>query len=250
MQAHKALEGLQKIRNKGVFDVAILDLLEEKLTESQKFEFDFGEFPVMSEKELNAQVQRLNLPYVLCYFGVPRVGGILARDNKDWIMLQVFMQRGTEVGVLPPQVRMFFDKRDGNLRIESEHPHITEELLTNDPAIVAASCLAGLVVRGLSVLNCSNVAVVDNQPSMALNKKRLKSGKPPTFTYKTLHIKTGFLPLGQSARSLDGARHGPRLHLRRGHIRRIHSGLTTWVQSAMVGSATSGMVMKDYRVTA
>ena len=250
MKAHKAIEGITDFRRRGKFDESALDFFEQKIIESQKFDFDFGEFPVLSEDELQRQVRNLNLPYPLCYFSVPSVGAVLARDHADSVLIQVFIQHEGRVGMLPPSMPLVLDKRDGSICCMSEDPEVQKEWHDpSDKGVLVCVGLICLVVRGLSVLNCSNVTVIDNPPPAALNKKRAKSGKGPLFTYKTLHINTSKAQVLSGASSLT-ERNATRLHLRRGHIRRLPTGTTTWVQSCMVGSTSNGMVMKDYRVTA
>lgn len=248
-QAHKVLESLEKIKRSGRFGAEVMDLIARKLTESQKFELDFGEFPVMTEKEMQKQIKDLNLPYELSYFSVPTVGGVLARDRIDDVLLQVFLSKGAEIGILPPTLVMVLDKQNGEIVAVTEDQRMLDLWHeANDPEIMAVCGLIGLVIRGLAVLNCSNVTWSDNPAPAALNKKREKAGKPPLFSFKTLQIKTGPQARTTSCASELG-RLGPRLHLRRGHIRKLFGGTTTWVQSSMVGSARDGMAMKDYRVT-
>jgi hypothetical protein len=64
--------------------------------------------------------------------------------------------------------------------------------------------------------------------------------------YKTLEL---VAPSTRQERiELSGTHASPRLHLRRGHIRRLDESRTVWVQSCVVG-AEPGAVLKDYRVT-
>lgn len=108
-----------------------------------------------------------------------------------------------------------------------------------------------VVERTLVALNCTNVRSVDNAPPTALNKKRQKQGKPPLFTYKTLHVLAGMRGATNSQRTEDAeAKRSPRLHFRRGHIRRIGDGRITWVQQCMVGNGRLGMVEKAYALEA
>lgn len=98
------------------------------------------------------------------------------------------------------------------------------------------------------LLNCKNVEAISHPPSIALNKKRIKNGKLPFFEYKTLHIKTNQVVSGRSG-SVIADRNSPRVHLRRGHIRMLPSGETTWVQSCVVGSSDKGFIKKDYKIS-
>lgn len=96
------------------------------------------------------------------------------------------------------------------------------------------------------ILGCSNVETADNPAPAALNKKRAKAGKFPVLEYKTLVLKLDSLRTGGQAGG--GTHASPRVHLRRGHVRRLESGRRVWVQACVVGS-THGMVLKDYKIT-
>lgn len=94
----------------------------------------------------------------------------------------------------------------------------------------------------LQVLNCSNVQRLETEPPVALQKARAKRGKQPLFSYWTLHL----ADRGDAKAPGTGTHASPRLHLRRGHARQYAPGLYTWVQAAMVGDKSAGMVNKDY----
>lgn len=101
-------------------------------------------------------------------------------------------------------------------------------------------------------LSCNNVKVSNSAADSRekLNKKRIKSGKVPFFEYKELQIDGVRLAPGemQSAGTTDSGRVSPRMHLRRGHIRRLDNGKRTWVNMTVVGAASSGVVAKNYVV--
>lgn len=108
-----------------------------------------------------------------------------------------------------------------------------------------------MIERTLVALTCTNVRSVDNAPPSALNKKRQKAGKPPLFTYKTLHILSGERGASHDQKDDDAeAKRSPRLHFRRGHVRRIGDGRITWVQQCMVGNRRLGVVEKAYALEA
>lgn len=248
MKAHKVIEALQGMQNAGLID-DLSEVLQDKVAQSQKFEFDFGLFPSLTQNEMESAIKDLRLPYPLCYFEVPGVGAILARDYKDAILIHPFFKLGGKIATTPPRFTMTVEKSTSKLACFSNDESLLKEWdsLSNNLGPIVSG-LVSLVVRGLSVLNCSNVVCIDNNPPVALNKKRKKSGKPPIFTYKTLHIKTN-RPSPEKTNKFHDERNGPRLHMRRGHIRKLPTGVTTWVQSCMVGSTDGGMVIKDYKVT-
>ena len=101
-----------------------------------------------------------------------------------------------------------------------------------------------MYVQACAVINCQNVGRVEVPPSASLNKKRQASGKRPFFTYHVLQLNDRTSVHASSA--LGGVHSSPRMHLRRGHIRRLPNK-TVWVRHTMVNAGTSeGVVAKDY----
>lgn len=100
-----------------------------------------------------------------------------------------------------------------------------------------------VLVQACSVLNCANVTTADIPPAAAINKKRQASGKQPFFTYKVLQVADERRDAGAG----NGGAHGaPRMHLRRGHLRRLESK-TIWVRPTTVNAGSKlGIVAKDY----
>lgn len=93
-------------------------------------------------------------------------------------------------------------------------------------------------------VNCENVEQSTLEPSKVLNQKRKSKFKEPFYSYKVLTI-----PGSGESDSLKGGSHsGPRLHLRRGHLRRLNSGKVTWVRHTIVGTPEQGVVEKTYQV--
>lgn len=94
----------------------------------------------------------------------------------------------------------------------------------------------------LTVLNCSNVQMLEVDAPSALNRKRSAKGKPPIFSYKTLVLKQRQKRIEQLA---TGSHASPRIHLRRGHIKRRATG-NFWWQPCVVGNRKHGIVLKNY----
>ena len=103
-----------------------------------------------------------------------------------------------------------------------------------------------MLVQACSVINCANVTTAEVGPPAALNKKRQEKGKQPFFSYKVLQLSDERREAGKGG---DGGNHAsPRMHLRRGHLRRLESKVV-WVRPAMVNAgANAGVVLKDYAV--
>ena len=107
----------------------------------------------------------------------------------------------------------------------------------------------------LILLNTKNIVTQEETPPVKLNKKRIKKGKQPLFTYHTLRLK---LP-GKSRKGNTSAGNGDnttRLHLCRGHFKTYTAekpllGRFTgryWWQPHARGNKDQGVVQKDYKV--
>jgi hypothetical protein len=104
---------------------------------------------------------------------------------------------------------------------------------------------ATVLIQACSVINCANVTTVDVPPSPALNKKRQAKGNQPFFSYKVLQLNQD--RHAPSGREWAGGHHeSPRMHLRRGHPRRLESK-TVWVRASLVGTKY-GFAAKDYEL--
>lgn len=103
-----------------------------------------------------------------------------------------------------------------------------------------------MLIQACSVLNCANVTTSDIPAPISLNKKRTTNGKQPFFSYKVLQLTD---ERKDSKKGVGGSEHSsPRMHLRRGHLRRLENKVV-WVRPAIINAeSTSGAVFKDYAV--
>ena len=273
MSAHKVIELLDEIiaKNGDGIIVATCKFLAEKIKIATKIHFDTDILPKFSEEFTKELLERVRLPFPCCYFEINDLGAIIAQecgDPVDRIMFQAFPLTADGFTMINPKLLLGIDLQDKGISTWATDDQTIkdfEELNSlaesygeyeNERSIEKAFLVRGVfgiplfVMYGIDVLNCSNVVTVDNPPPEALNRKRLKNGKPPVYTYKTLHIvKPQNETKGSGASCSPSGRLGPRLHLRRGHIRRI-PGKQVWVSSCMVGEKSRGVVHKDYAVHA
>ncbi|MFC7634675.1 hypothetical protein ACFQVB_45990, partial [Paraburkholderia humisilvae] len=102
-----------------------------------------------------------------------------------------------------------------------------------------------MVIQACSVLNCSNVEMEDVRPSRSANAIRTATCKSPFFTCKVLQVSMDHSP---GAWQGWGTAASPRMHLRRGHLRRLPERVV-WVRAAMINAGSrDGIVVKDYAV--
>lgn len=76
------------------------------------------------------------------------------------------------------------------------------------------------------------------------NKRKIASGKMPTYDWTTVVIE----PTTQRAEHQGGTHASPRLHDRRGHLRRLKTGKTCWVKAHKVGDQSKGVIFHDYKI--
>lgn len=108
-------------------------------------------------------------------------------------------------------------------------------------------CLGSLFFTLYKIANCS-VKYVDKHTNEKINKKRENKGKMPLFSFKEVVIDMSDNTEKPISISI-GTHASPRVHLRRGHYRRLKSGTATWVKHCVVGDKNSGIVHKDYSVS-
>lgn len=78
------------------------------------------------------------------------------------------------------------------------------------------------------------------------NRRKIQQGKAPTFDWTTVYIE----PAKPRSDSKGGTHASPRLHDRRGHLRRLTTGKNVWVKACKVGDASKGAIFHDYKIEA
>lgn len=128
------------------------------------------------------------------------------------------------------------------LNIATQDAGQIEELFQSLSADTADESIA--VVEFCAIMNCVNVETQILKPSDKLNKKRKLAGKLPFYEYHVLMLNPGVEKIGGNGK--NGSHASPRMHLRRGHIRRLSNSRVTWVNAAIVGNKKDGVVEKSY----
>lgn len=76
------------------------------------------------------------------------------------------------------------------------------------------------------------------------NRRKIQQGKAPAYDWTTVYIE----PSKPRSEDKGGTHASPRLHDRRGHIRRLKTGKSVWVKAHKVGDASKGAIFHDYAV--
>ncbi|WP_425401239.1 hypothetical protein [Algiphilus sp.] len=223
--------------------------------------FDLGEIDGITHMALVSKKEFFELPAPVCLFQIKH-------DNDLHLVLAKYDQEGNKrwkrFGKLAPYgawqqsaIEVVISD-EGTLRVydlvqDRERPDIIETAgwVYEEPRIegmteeIYTFNLCVEIACALEVFSCSNVEQIEHEPPKKINETRIRKGKTPFFSWRTLHI-TGEESAGES--KTVGGHASPRLHFRRGHIRRLSNGKRTWVRSCLVGDKKAGFSGHDYSV--
>lgn len=118
------------------------------------------------------------------------------------------------------------------------------ERMNGDGGLIAESM--DPVMAMLMYLNTRGVISERIPAATELNKSRLKKGKLPIPERHLVRIDPRVL--GACGGSGDGHHASPRPHYRRGHVRRLDEGRTTWVKACIVAGSIQDACVPTYEV--
>lgn len=201
---------------------------------------------------LKSFVDVVNLPFdFICLefeeFSVPYL--VLAKQEGDYVYIYVVHKSENwqlmENSITNELVSIRLHRTDFN-------PWVTGVLEIDDQELVMKT-LTWLyhvpfraVVNLLCVLSCSNAHIDEHpeKPSRLKNDMRKKKNKLPFFEFKTLTIDSN----KNEVKAKNTGKHAShRVHLRRGHIRRLKTK-NIWVNACVVGDKSIGEIKKDYLI--
>ena len=109
-----------------------------------------------------------------------------------------------------------------------------------------AETLLGFCGNWLESLSQSTQSHKPTAKPTFTNQRKIKEGKMPTYDWTTVVVEAS-----KPKNEHQGGTHAsPRLHDRRGHLRRLKTGKTCWVKAHKVGDVTKGIVFHDYVIEA
>lgn len=286
LRAHQIIEGLEGKTNFLVCQPNLdkdqvaqtFRILSKMLTDSQKFLITEDlPFPPDGEK-MELIHEATNLPADCCFFERRITNSIFNSKSLGWGALcvdsklypEIFSLTNGSNNLMPRFACFIFFKLAGDLYwsflpfisiavIEKEgdvkvsvNPFFQKAEGEDDYKIELEKSLKGLsasvaseIMFFLQMLSCSNVTMQIVDKPHALNKKRAKKNLPPLDSYHILKLPMYGKPKYEGQEHSD--RNSPRLHFRRGHVRRLSPEQLTWVSHCMVGDASRGTVEKHYQ---
>jgi len=128
-------------------------------------------------------------------------------------------------------------------------------VLSEDESVqVGAASLVGWTT--LAMMNCANIGLNTHKAPESFQKARIKGGKKPLVSYRTVCVDLGKTPPAIAAESLPGDGGTPRRHKKRGHMKDYrggkglfgrYKGVWYW-GPALAGSEEEGFIVADYEV--
>ena len=178
---------------------------------------------------------------------VPR----MPNHKEGAIYLNVFTYRPeTGYGNLPFEFVMWME--NGELNVQYVQFMDAHRYLALNDIATKGSQFANLITTLIVLLNSENVKVVKTKKRQAAPKKKgrkRKSGRTlPMITYHTVELDN--IVTYEKTTTKDGEeRRSPRLHYRRGHMRRYKkTGKEVWIEKTLIGKGELGSVEKEYEV--
>ena len=151
--------------------------------------------------------------------------------------ITVSMWKGPSGTRLRPIPAMFYFIEDDNIRygaVSDDEP-INKEL---------AEIMLAQIGAWYSAMNQRIEVYIPFMRNTFTNRRKVQQGKLPTYDWTTVWIE----PSKPRQKSKGGTHASPRLHERRGHLRRLKTGKNVWVKSCKVGDASKGAIFHDYAI--
>ena len=165
---------------------------------------------------------------MMCVFGDDPSKGVIASAWMGPV--------GKKPTSIPPMVYVV---KDGIINYGASDP----EIPISEPEAKAVLSLIALWYR---MLASSQTAYRPEVAPTFTNRRKIAQGKKLSYDWHTVVIE----PQQPKSASMGGTHASPRLHDRRGHLRKYKSGKTGWVKNCKVGNASLGTVFHDYEVRA
>lgn len=151
--------------------------------------------------------------------------------------ITVAMWKGPSGTRLHPIPAMFYFIDDDNIRYGAVNEDEPVERELAELMLAQLGAWYGAMDRRIE-------AYVPSVRDTFTNRRKIQQGKLPTYDWTTVWIE----PAKPRSEGKGGTHASPRLHDRRGHLRRLASGKNVWVKSCKVGDASKGAIFHDYAI--
>lgn len=160
---------------------------------------------------------------------------LVGDDPDEGIVVTVWRLPSDHLPVASPI--MIYVRDEGMIRYGP-----VEENVNMDQA--EAEMILGFIAAWYESLAQRGEAYVPSIIQNFTNRRKIAQGKVPSYEWRTVVIE----PVQPKKEHAGGTHASPRLHDRRGHLRRLRSGKNVWVKQCKVGDASKGIVWHDYEL--
>ncbi|CAB5220018.1 hypothetical protein UFOVP239_31 [uncultured Caudovirales phage] len=160
---------------------------------------------------------------------------VIGQDPEEGIVCTVW--KGPSGAKLRPVPSMLYVSIDGQVKYgaaDDAQPIVAEE----------AGLVLGMVASWYKALDQKVEASRPTWKPTFTNRRKIAQGKIPAYDWVTVTVE----PAKSKSEHQGGTHASPRLHDRRGHMRRLSNGKTVWVKPCKVGDVTKGIVFHDYEI--
>ena len=159
---------------------------------------------------------------------------ISGTDSEEGIVVDISKGTPGNFNTFPPLV---YAVDDGQIRYgpADENHDVPQDV---------AELMLSLVAMWFASMDTGCNSYKPNVAQTFTNRRKIAQGKTPSYDWTTVVVTA--TPPKQESRG--GTHASPRLHDRRGHIRRLRSGKNVWVKAHKVGDATLGTIFHDYQI--
>lgn len=165
-----------------------------------------------------------------------RVWLLMAGDDPhEGIVMTVWRQPAGQAPVSSPSMVYLID--DGMIRYGPADDDVAIDKTEAEMVLGFVSAWYGSLAR-------RNEAYMPVVANTFTNRRKVAQGKIPTYDWHTVVIEA-VAPRSEHA---GGTHASPRLHDRRGHLRRLRNGKNVWVKACKVGDASRGVIFHDYKM--
>jgi hypothetical protein len=162
---------------------------------------------------------------------------VIGQDLDEGVVCTVWKGRaGTKLRYLPSMVYVQIDEQVKYGALDEGEPISPEE----------SGLILGMVASWFEAMDKKLEASQPVVKQTFTNRRKIAEGKAPSYDWVTVTVE----PSKAKAEHQGGTHASPRLHDRRGHMRRLPNGKTVWVKACKVGDVTRGIVFHDYEVRA
>lgn len=207
--------------------------------DATKVDPDVGTSLISYANEL-ARNDMFHLPFerIAISFSVRNIAGvtILLEQSEDLIGASIFTS--TQSKQFASHAAVAINIREDGLTYETVKCSVSSEVEESKREFVRKythEIFPPWIVALLAMLEAKGIEQRLTPAPARLNRKRVAAGKPPIGEIREIFIRVGGVSYRASGEAETGSHRSPRLHWRRGHVRRLPSGELTHVRPCLVG---------------